>query len=109
MATQRYNDYYISVFHTPDNSGSSSCIPFVEIRHKRGHDPEARLMLNEAFSTARDANAHAFTMGKRWVDERIAKGNSVQLGAVATKTAGESPPVRSGFKSWLSSLLFRFA
>ena len=109
MATQRYNDYYISVLHTPDNSGNSSCIPFVEIRHKRGHDPEARLMVNEAFSTARDANAHGFTIGKRWVDERIAKGNSVQLGAVATKTAGESPPIRSGFKSWLSSLLFRFA
>ena len=50
MATQRYNDYYISVLHTPDNSGNSSCIPFVEIRHKRGHDPEARLMLNEALA-----------------------------------------------------------
>jgi len=106
MATQRYNNYYISVFHTPDNSGKSSCIPFVEIRHKRDHDPETRLMLNESFSTAREANTHGFAMGKRWVDERIAKGNSVQLGAVATKTAGESPSVCSGFKSWLSSLLF---
>ena len=95
MATQRYNNYYISVFHTPDNSGESS-----------DQDPETRLMLTESFSTARDANTHGFAMGKRWVDERIAKGNSVQSGAVATKTAGESPSVCSGFKSWLSSLLF---
>ena len=109
MATLHYNDYYISVLHTPDSSGNSSCIPFVEIRHKRDNDPAARLMLTEAFSTARDASAHGFKIGKQWVDERVAKANSVQTGGVATKTADDSRPVRSGFKSWLSSLLLRFA
>ena len=35
MPSLRYGDYYISVFHTPDKSGNSSCIAFVEIRHQR--------------------------------------------------------------------------
>jgi len=105
MAVLRYDDYYISVFHTPDRSGNSSCIPFVEIRHKRDHSPTARLMLNEAFTTAQDASAHGFEMGKQCVDARVAKSNSPQSGGVVTKAARELQPVPFGFKTWLVSLL----
>jgi hypothetical protein len=52
MAVLRYNDHYISVFLTPDKSGNSSRIPFVEIRHKQDRGPVARLMLDEAFANA---------------------------------------------------------
>lgn len=105
MAVLRYNGYYISVFHTPDRSGNSSCIPFVEIRHKRDHSPATRLMLNESFIIAQDASAHGFEMGKQWVDARVAKSNSPQSGGVVATAAGELQPVRFGFKTWLTSLL----
>ena len=98
MAVQGYNGHYISVFLTPDKSGNSSCVPFVEIRHKGDQGPLARLMLEEAFERADDANAHGFAMGKKWVDERSA-------GEIAgTKTTSKLKPGAVGFKSWLTSL-----
>src|SRR5262245_20618895 len=106
MPRLRYKDYYISVFHTPDKSGNLSCVPFVEIHHKRGRGLEVRLMLNEAFSTAFDASAHGFAMGKQWVDEQISQRNPVRSTKVARKTAVQSPiPFR--FRSWFMLLLFR--
>jgi hypothetical protein len=107
VPTLRYNDYYISVFHIPDKSGNSSCIPCVEMRHKRDQSPSARLTINEAFSSAQDASAHGFAMGKQWVDERVAQRISAQSGGIATKTTGASQPLRLG-KSWLPSSLWRF-
>ena len=105
MAVLRYNGYYVSVFHTPDRSGNSSCIPFVEIRHKRDHGPGTRLMLNEAFTTAQDASAHGFGIGKQWVDARFAKSNSPQSGGVVTQAAHELQSIPFGFKAWLTSLV----
>lgn len=104
MAVLHYNGYYLSVFLTPDKSGNLSCIPFVEIRNKRSHDPAARLMLNEAFSTADEASAHGFDMGKQWVDERVAIRKPVQAGGVVTQADLDSQPVRFGFKTWLTSV-----
>ena len=105
MPNLRYNEYYISVFHLPDKSGNSSCIPFVEIRHKRDRGLEARLMLNEAFSTAYDANAHGFAMGKQWVDEQVAKRNPLTSAGVVTKAPAESQFLRFRLKAWFASLL----
>jgi len=71
MAVLRYNGYYVSVFHTPDRSGNSSCIPFVEISHKRDHGPATRLMLNEAFTTAQDGAP----TGLRWASNGSMRGS----------------------------------
>ena len=89
MAVLRYHDHYISVFLTPDKSGKSSCIPFVEIRHKRDHSPVARLMLDEAFTTALDASTHGLEMGKKWIDERDAKRKSLRSDRVVKKVASK--------------------
>jgi hypothetical protein len=105
MAVLRYNGYYISVFHTPDRSGNSSCIPFVEIRQKRDHGPGTRLMLSEAFSTAQDASAHGFEMGKHWIDARLTKSKSPESGGIVAQVAHELQSIPLGFKTWLTSLL----
>jgi hypothetical protein len=105
MPSLRYNDYYISVFHTPDKSDNSSCVPFVEIRHKSAHSPEARLMLNDAFGSAYDASAHGFAMGKQWIDQRVTQINPATSSETATKAFTKSPPIRFRLKSWLASLL----
>jgi hypothetical protein len=73
MAVLRYHDHYISVVLTPDKSGNSSCIPVVEIRHKRDNAPVTRLVISEAFTSTRVAKARAFETGKKWVDERYPK------------------------------------
>ena len=101
MAVQGYNGHYISVFLTPDKSGNSSCIPFVEIRHNGDQGPLARLMLEEAFERADDANAHGLAMGKKWVDERNSKTKASGVGGVAS-TSNLKPAL--GFRSWLTSL-----
>ncbi len=104
MAVLRYSGYYISVFLTPDKSGHSSCIPFVEIRHKGDPGPLVRLMLKEAFETAVDANAHGLKMGKNWVDEEIAKNKLMLLGRAMTKVTSKLKPDSFSFKTWLTSL-----
>jgi hypothetical protein len=76
---------YISVFHTPDKSDNSYCVPFVQIRHKSAHSPEARLMLNDAFDTACDASAHSFAVGKQWVDRRVTQINPATASEIATR------------------------
>ncbi|HEX2933197.1 MAG TPA: hypothetical protein VHV54_25940 [Candidatus Binatia bacterium] len=80
MAVLRYNDHYISVFLTPDKSGNSSCIPFVEIRHKHDHGPVARLMLDEAFATAIEASVYGLKRGKQWIDEKLAASKALKAG-----------------------------
>lgn len=101
MAVKGYNGHYISVFLTPDKSGNSSCVPFVEIRHKGDQSPLARLMLEEAFGSADDANAHGLEVGKKWVDERNAKSGA---GGVCGDDSTSSLKAGLGFKSWLTSL-----
>lgn len=73
MAVLSYNNHYISVVLTPDKSGNSSCVPVVEIRHKRDKSPLTRLVISEAFTSTRNAKAYAFEIGKKWVDERYPK------------------------------------
>jgi hypothetical protein len=104
MAVLGYNGHYISVFLTPDKSGNSSCIPFVEIRHKGDRGPLARLMLKEAFETADAASAHGLEMGKKWVDEQNTKNKLMQIGGAVRKVTSKLKPGAFGFKSWLASL-----
>ena len=105
MPSLRYGHYYISVFHTPDKSDNSSCVPFVEIRHKSAPSPEARLMLNDAFGSAYDASAHGFAMGKQWVDQRVTQINAGTLSEIETRALAKSPSMRFRLKSWLASFL----
>jgi len=56
-------------------------------------------MLKEAFDTAAAANVHGFEMGKKWVDENVAKNKSSQKGTVGTQVAGKFPPDPLGVKS----------
>jgi hypothetical protein len=102
MAVLGYNGHYISVFLTPDKSGHSACIPFVEIRHRVDQNPLARLMLKEAFVTAEEASAHGLDAGKKWVDERNAKVKAKEVGEAEVAT--QLKPATLGFKSWLTSL-----
>lgn len=107
MAVLRYNDHYISVFLTPDKSGDSSCIPFVEIRHKRDSHPVARLVSGEAFTTAAEASAHGVDEGKKWIDDQIAERKpAARPSGVVTATAITNQPLHLGFKSWLASFFF---
>jgi hypothetical protein len=85
MAVLRYNDHYISVFLTPDKSGASSCIPFVEIRHKHDHGPMARLTPSEAFASELDASAYGFKMGKQWIDEKLAADKAPRASGILSK------------------------
>jgi hypothetical protein len=101
MAVQGYKGHYISVFLTPDKSGNSSCVPFVEIRHNGDQGPLARLMLEEAFESAVEASAYGFKVGKQWVDERNAK---TEAGGVCGDDSTSSLKPGLGFKSWLTSL-----
>jgi hypothetical protein len=109
MPSERYSDYYISVFHTPDQSGNASCVPFVEIRHKRDRGPEVRLMLNEAFSSEREASTRGFAAGKQWVDERLAKRNPMTSTGIAKKAPVGSQRIRFRLKSWFVSLRLGFS
>jgi hypothetical protein len=95
----RYKDYYISVFHLPDKSGKSSCIPCVEIRQERDQAPSARLMIDDSFGTTDDASLHGFAMGKQWVDVQSARKSR------PSGPPGESEPLRFRLKSWLASLV----
>jgi len=56
VVTLRYNDHYFSVFHTADESGNSSYIPFVDIRHERDHLLAACLERKGPSMTARATN-----------------------------------------------------
>jgi len=56
VVTLRYNDHYFSVFHTADESGNSSYIPFVDIRHERDHFLAACLARKGRSMTARATN-----------------------------------------------------
>jgi hypothetical protein len=49
----------------------------------------ARLMLDEAFTTALDANTHGLEMGKKWIDEKDAKSKSLQSVGVMKKVASK--------------------
>lgn len=97
MPSLRYRDHYISVFHLPDKSGKSSCIPCVEIRHKHDRALSARLMLNESFSTAHDASEHGFATGKQWVDQQSAHKRPVSALSEVLE------PIRFRLKSWFAS------
>ena len=68
MPSLRYRNAYISIFHIPDKSGNSSCIAYVEIRHKLEGSPSARLVLNGPFSDAHQAREHAFAMEKERIE-----------------------------------------
>jgi hypothetical protein len=85
MAILRYNDHYISVFLTPDKSGNSSCLAFVEIRHKQDRSPITRLVLEEAFANATEARVYGLKMGKKWIDERRAESKVLKSGGAVTK------------------------
>ena len=104
MPVLRYHDHFIAVFLTPDRSGNSCCIPFVEIRYKRDGSPLARLMLEEAFNTPEAAKAHGLEMGKRWIDKRVAESKSAQLSGAVPNVASKKQPVPFGFKTWFASL-----
>ena len=108
MPSLRYRDYYISVLHIPDKSGDSSCIACVEIRHKLHDSPAAKGMLSGALLVAHDVDKHGFTMGKQWVDDRIAK-KSVSSDRIETEAGDKLLPVRAGFKDWLALLIARIA
>ena len=97
MPSLRYRNAYISIFHIPDKSGNSSCIAYVEIRHKLEGSPSARLVLNGPFSDAHPAREHAFAMEKERIDDWLAsKGKSAPSGQIATEAGGDLPAVSTG-------------
>lgn len=105
MPRLRYRNYYISVFHVPDKSGNSSCIPCLEIRHKLDHGPAARLTLSDAFGSAPEATEHGFAVGRRWVDDRLANPSGAEpLRGSASEESGDSPAPDAVFKTRPTSL-----
>jgi hypothetical protein len=105
MPNLRYKDHYISVFHMPDKVGGFSCTPCVEIRHKLDSSPTTRLVFEESFSTGHAATEHGFAHAKQWIDVNAAQKHPGVPVGVAPQTAGESQPVRVGFRAWLASLV----
>jgi hypothetical protein len=105
MSNLRYKAYYISVFHMPDKVGGFSSSPCVEIRHKLDSSPTIRLTSAESFSTGHAATEHGFALAKKWIDLNAAQKHPDAPAGAALETAGESQPVRVGFRAWLASLV----
>ena len=103
MAQHAYKNFYISVFHIPDQRTDASYITLVEIRHKQAQDLTVRFKRNLSCQTSREASAKGMALGKHWVDTYGVEDAGPAQGKTPSQEGLLAKYRRLGLRTWLLS------